>query len=50
MAGGNLAANVLGSLKPQGLVDRRGRLKGNLIALADLLRGRLHPQRILTLE
>jgi hypothetical protein len=27
-------------------VDRAGRLRGNLLALADLLRGRLHPGRI----
>lgn len=46
---GNMAANVLGSLRPQGLIDRRGRLKGNLLALWDLLRGRLDPRRILTL-
>jgi GT2 family glycosyltransferase len=46
---GNVGANLLGSLRPQGLVDRRGRLKGNLIALWDLARGQLSPQRILTL-
>ncbi|MDX3806799.1 glycosyltransferase family 2 protein [Bosea thiooxidans] len=46
---GNIAANLLGSLRPQGLIDRRGRLKGNLLALWDLARGRLAPQRILTL-
>ncbi|MEI2301387.1 glycosyltransferase family 2 protein [Ensifer sp. MJa1] len=49
LMGGNLAANILGSLKPQGLVDRRGRLKGNLIAFSDLARGRLDPVRILNL-
>jgi hypothetical protein len=27
-------------------VDRKGRLKGNLIALLDLVRGRLHPKGI----
>ncbi len=46
---GNVAANLFGSLGPQGQVDRRGRLKGNLVALLDLLRGRLDPRRILTL-
>lgn len=46
---GNVGANLFGSLRPQGLIDRRGRLKGNLIALWDLMRGRLAPQRILTL-
>jgi len=49
LMGGNIAANVLGSLKPQGLVDRRGRLKGNLIALGDFVRGRLDPLRVLDL-
>jgi len=31
-------------------VDRRGRFYGNLRALADLARGRLAPQNILSLE
>ncbi|CAM5180514.1 Glycosyltransferase, GT2 family OS=Bosea thiooxidans OX=53254 GN=SAMN05660750_01273 PE=4 SV=1 [Bosea thiooxidans] len=48
MAAGNVAANILGSLKPQGLIDRRGRLKGNCLALFDMLRGRLAPRRILS--
>ncbi|MGN6095837.1 MAG: glycosyltransferase family 2 protein [Bosea sp. (in: a-proteobacteria)] len=47
---GNPVANALGCLRPQGIVDRRGRLKGNLLALWDLLRGRLDPQRILSLR
>jgi GT2 family glycosyltransferase len=47
---GNLAANLVGSLREQPYVDRRGRLKGNAIALVDLLRARLHPQRILSFE
>ncbi|SEF85316.1 glycosyltransferase family 2 protein [Bosea lathyri] len=47
---GNLAANLIGSLRPAGMVDRRGRLKGNCIALWEMLRGRLSPQRILTLD
>jgi len=49
LMGGNIAANLAGSLKPQGLVDRRGRLKGNAIAFLDLLRGRMDPQRMLEL-
>lgn len=49
LMGGNIAANILGSLRPQGLVDRRGRLKGNLIAIADLLRRRIDPRRTLHL-
>lgn len=45
---GNVAANMLGSLRKQEFVDRRGRLKGNGIALVDLMKARLNPQRILT--
>lgn len=41
----NMAMNLLRSLAPEPWVDRRGRLRGNLIALADLLRGRMHPMR-----
>jgi hypothetical protein len=46
----NCAANIAGSLKPQGLVDRRGRFKGNLMALGDLVARRLTPQRVLTIK
>ena len=49
LMGSNVAANTIGSLKPQSLVDRRGRLKGNLIAFADLVRGRIDPSRMLEL-
>ena len=41
----NMAMNLLRSLAPEPWVDRRGRLRGNLIAIADLLRGRMHPMR-----
>lgn len=43
----NVLANSLHSLWPEPYVDRCGRLRGNLAALRDLARGRLHPQRIL---
>lgn len=43
----NLASNLLRSLWSEPHVDRRGRLRGNLIAVIDLLRGKVHPQRIL---
>ena len=43
------AMNALRSLAPEPHVDRFGRLRGNLIALFDLLRGRAHPMRILEL-
>lgn len=42
----NVAANLVRSLWPEPHIDRRGRLQGNAMALADLLRGRLDPQRI----
>ncbi len=45
----NVASNAVRSLHPEPFVDRRGRLRGNLIALADWIRGRLAPERILEL-
>lgn len=41
----NVLSNTVLSLKPEPFIDRRGRLKGNLIALGDVLRGRLEPER-----
>jgi len=35
---------------PEPWVDRRGRVRGNLMAFRDLLRGRLDPRRILEIE
>lgn len=49
LAAGNIAANLVGSLRNTGLVDRRGRLRGNALALWDALRGRSSPRRILDL-
>jgi GT2 family glycosyltransferase len=46
----NILANIFRSLIPEPWVDRRGRLKGNLIAIGDLVSGRLSPQRILELD
>jgi hypothetical protein len=46
----NVLANIFKSLRPEPWVDRRGRLRGNLTAFADLLRGRLAPGRILELK
>ena len=43
----NLAANLVRSLKPEPHIDRRGRAKGNLLAIKDLALGRLDPRRIL---
>lgn len=45
----NLAANLVRSIAPEPDVDRRGRLAGNLLALSDLVRGRLDPRRIVSL-
>ncbi|HEY9214835.1 MAG TPA: glycosyltransferase [Ancylobacter sp.] len=45
----NLAANVAKSLRPEPYVDRRGRLKGNLIGIRHLCAGRLEPEYILEL-
>jgi hypothetical protein len=47
--GRNIAMNVALSLRPEPYVDRRGRLRGNVIAIRDLARGRLHPRRILAM-
>jgi GT2 family glycosyltransferase len=41
-----LAANTAKALRPEAWIDRRGRLAGNIIALGDVLRGRLTPWRI----
>lgn len=46
----NVVANALKAAQPEAWVDRRGRLRGNLRAVADLVRGRLAPQNILTLD
>lgn len=41
----NVVANVMGSFRPEPFVDRRGRLWGNMIAVSDVLRGRVAPER-----
>lgn len=45
----NFGANLLRSLNPEPHVDRRGRLTGNLMALMDLVLGKVDPRRILEL-
>ena len=42
----NLAANALRSWRSEPHIDRVGRLRGNLLALGDLLRGRIAPERV----
>ena len=46
----NVAANVRNWAFPEPWVDRRGRLRGNLLAFRDLLLGRMHPNNILNLK
>lgn len=41
----NAGMNISRGLWPEPYIDRRGRLAGNAIAIADLLRRRLHPAR-----
>jgi glycosyltransferase involved in cell wall biosynthesis len=45
----NLAMNLALSFHPESYVDRRGRLRGNVIAVKDLLLCRIRPDRILVL-
>lgn len=45
----NLVSNLVRSLRPEPHIDRRGRLWGNTLALADMIRGRIDPRRIETL-
>jgi hypothetical protein len=50
LMGRNVLANLARSLRPEPWVDRKGRLKGNLLAFLDLAVGRISPQRILQLD
>lgn len=45
----NLAANFVKSLRPEPYVDRRGRLKGNMLAIGHVALGRVEPEYILEL-
>jgi GT2 family glycosyltransferase len=47
--GRNMAMNIIHAARPEPYVDRRGRLRGNLLALADLIRRRMVPERVLEL-
>ncbi|EJC77588.1 putative glycosyltransferase [Rhizobium leguminosarum bv. trifolii WSM2012] len=47
--GRNILANMSGAVLKDRLIDRWGRLNGNVLALADLLVGRASPSRILEL-
>ena len=41
----NMAANAAKALTPEPFIDRPGRLRGNILAIGDLMRGRLRPER-----
>jgi GT2 family glycosyltransferase len=47
--GKNIAKNTVRSFWSEPYVDRRGRLRGNVLALWDLMAGRISPKRILDL-
>jgi GT2 family glycosyltransferase len=49
LMGRNLAANIIKSIWPEPYIDRRGRLKGNLLAACHLIQGKLDPEYILKL-
>jgi hypothetical protein len=46
---GQIAANLARSARPEAWIDRRGRLRGNMLALRDALAGKMAPERVLTL-
>ena len=50
LAARNFFANLVKSMRPESYIDRRGRLRGNLIGLFHLLTGRLTPEYILKLK
>jgi GT2 family glycosyltransferase len=43
----NLLANTLKSFLPEPYIDRRGRLRGNLLAIRHLLQGKIQPEYVL---
>jgi GT2 family glycosyltransferase len=46
----NVASNVARAARPEPFIDRRGRLRGNLRGLADVLRGRFEPERAAAMQ
>jgi glycosyltransferase involved in cell wall biosynthesis len=46
----NMSSNFGRSLRPETFIDRRGRLWGNLLGIADILRGRMQPERAAALQ
>ena len=45
----NMAMNIARAAWPEPYIDRRGRLRGNILALRDLAIGRMLPERVLDL-
>jgi GT2 family glycosyltransferase len=41
----NIMSNLARAVRPEPFIDRRGRLRGNLRGFADVIRGRLEPER-----
>jgi GT2 family glycosyltransferase len=41
----NMASNFGRAVRPEPFIDRRGRVRGNLMAISDVMRGRLRPER-----
>jgi GT2 family glycosyltransferase len=46
----NFLANLVKSIRPESYIDRRGRLRGNLIGMFHLMTGRLSPEYILKIK
>ncbi|CAN7255518.1 glycosyltransferase [Bosea sp. LjRoot90] len=46
----NMSSNLGRSLRPEPFIDRRGRLRGNLLGIVDILRGRMQPERAAALQ
>jgi GT2 family glycosyltransferase len=47
---GNIMSNVARAARPEPFIDRRGRLRGNLRGLADVLQGSLEPERAMAIQ
>ncbi|CAH2407775.1 glycosyltransferase family 2 protein [Mesorhizobium escarrei] len=43
----NVAANLVRSVRPESYIDRRGRLRGNILAIIHVLTGRIEPEYVL---
>jgi GT2 family glycosyltransferase len=46
----NISSNLMGAVKPEPFIDRRGRLRGNFRGFWDVLWGRLEPERAAALR